>query len=92
MALLVSVLLIVSALFVVNAPLETNAFSKSIVKRGAKGADVREMQYRLKHLGFYTGPVNGSFTTRTYNALRNFQYEDEIEAVQCHEKLPTNCR
>jgi len=75
MVLFVSILLFVSAFFVINAPLETNAFSKNIVKRGATGADVREMQYRLKHLGFYTGPVNGSFTTRTYNALRNFQYE-----------------
>ncbi|WP_134683119.1 spore cortex-lytic enzyme [Brevibacillus migulae] len=75
MYLFVSVLLIVAAVFAIGAPQETDAFSKSIVKQGATGADVREMQYRLKHLGFYTGPVNGSFTTRTYNALRNFQYE-----------------
>jgi N-acetylmuramoyl-L-alanine amidase len=51
-----------------------DAFSKRIVKRGATGSDVREMQYRLKHLGYYTGPVDGVFGNRTYNALRHFQY------------------
>jgi len=50
-------------------------FSNAIVKVGAKGADVTEMQGRLKFLGFYTGPVDGIFSWRSYWALRNFQYE-----------------
>ncbi|HBI04933.1 MAG TPA: spore cortex-lytic enzyme [Paenibacillaceae bacterium] len=50
-------------------------FSNATVKVGTSGADVKEMQGRLKHLGFYTGPVDGTFSWRSYWALRNFQYE-----------------
>lgn len=53
----------------------TPTFSSQIVKVGATGTDVREMQGRLKFLGFYTGPVDGIFGWRSYWALRNFQYE-----------------
>ncbi|MFY0543318.1 spore cortex-lytic enzyme [Brevibacillus sp. H7] len=59
----------------VTFPFHTEAFSKQIVKVGAKGKDVREMQGRLKFLGFYTGKVDGVFGWRSYWALRNFQYE-----------------
>jgi len=51
------------------------AFSDRIVEVGMTGKDVREMQGRLKLLGFYTGKVDGVFSWRTYWALRNFQYE-----------------
>jgi len=59
----------------IMAPVQTEAFSKRIVKVGATGSDVREMQGRLKFLGFYTGQVDGVFGWRSYWALRNFQYE-----------------
>ncbi|MBP1932842.1 spore cortex-lytic enzyme [Ammoniphilus resinae] len=52
-----------------------DVFSKQIVKKGAQGGDVWELQGRLKFLGFYTGDIDGVFGTRTYRALRNFQYE-----------------
>lgn len=60
---------------VVISPMRSEAFSKQIVKVGAEGKDVREMQGRLKYLGFYTGKVDGVFGWRSYWALRNFQYE-----------------
>jgi N-acetylmuramoyl-L-alanine amidase len=60
---------------VVISPMRSEAFSKQIVKVGAEGKDVREMQGRLKFLGFYTGKVDGVFGWRSYWALRNFQYE-----------------
>lgn len=59
----------------VISPARSDAFSKQIVKVGAQGKDVREMQGRLKLLGFYTGKVDGVFGWRSYWALRNFQYE-----------------
>ncbi|HZG81698.1 MAG TPA: peptidoglycan-binding protein, partial [Brevibacillus sp.] len=59
----------------VLSPARSDAFSKQIVKVGAQGQDVREMQGRLKLLGFYTGKVDGVFGWRSYWALRNFQYE-----------------
>lgn len=57
------------------APLPAHGFSKETVYVGSSGKDVTEMQGRLKFLGFYTGPVDGTFSWRTYNGLRNFQYE-----------------
>lgn len=51
------------------------AFGKAILKKGARGGDVYELQGRLKLLGFYTGPVDGVFGQRTYLAVRLFQYE-----------------
>ncbi|MFT9849354.1 spore cortex-lytic enzyme [Aneurinibacillus sp. REN35] len=53
----------------------TQAFSKQTRYVGSTNPDVREMQGRLKFLGFYTGKVDGTFSWRTYHALRNFQYE-----------------
>src|SRR5699024_4458247 len=51
------------------------AFSNQVIQHGAVGEDVIELQTRLKHLGFFTGKVDGVFGWRTYWALRNFQYE-----------------
>ncbi|WP_019122760.1 spore cortex-lytic enzyme [Brevibacillus massiliensis] len=59
----------------------TEAFSNQVIKVGATGKDVRELQYRLKHLGFYHGAVDGQFGWQTYWALRNFQYEFGLEEV-----------
>ncbi|MFD2371960.1 spore cortex-lytic enzyme [Brevibacillus sp. GCM10020057] len=66
--------ILVTTAVMVN-PMRSNAFSQQIVKVGATGGDVREMQYRLKFLGYYTGKVDGVFSWRSYWALRNFQYE-----------------
>nr|WP_232345350.1 spore cortex-lytic enzyme [Paenactinomyces guangxiensis] len=51
-----------------------HAFGPGILKIGARGGDVYELQGRLKFLGFYTGKVDGIFSTRTNNAVRLFQY------------------
>lgn len=57
------------------APSFAHGFSKETVYVGSSGKDVTEMQGRLKFLGFYTGKVDGTFSWRVYNGLRNFQYE-----------------
>nr|WP_318509428.1 spore cortex-lytic enzyme [Bacillus sp. T3] len=56
-------------------PNEASSFSNRIIQRGATGGDVIELQSRLKHVGFFTGKIDGVFGWRTYWALRNFQYE-----------------
>lgn len=55
--------------------LSTETFSKTVRRVGSSGSDIREMQGRLKHLGFYTGKIDGQFGWRSYWALRNFQYQ-----------------
>lgn len=74
---LIAFLLVVGLLttMAVISPVRSDAFSKQIVKVGSQGKDVREMQGRLKFIGFYTGKVDGIFGWRSYWALRNFQYE-----------------
>lgn len=67
-------------------------FAGRILKRGSRGVDVRELQSRLKFVGFYTGKIDGVFGTRTYRAVRLFQYEfglriDGIAGFQTQQKL-----
>lgn len=67
-------------------------FAGRILKRGSRGIDVRELQSRLKFIGFYTGKIDGIFGERTYRAVRLFQYEfglkiDGIAGYKTQEKL-----
>jgi peptidoglycan hydrolase-like protein with peptidoglycan-binding domain len=48
-------------------------------KRGAKGKTVRQIQTRLKELGYHTGPVNGQFGPATEKAVRAFQTSVKLE-------------
>ena len=50
-----------------------SVFTTRTLVRGSQGNDVRELQGRLKFLGYYKGGVDGSFGYGTYWAVRNFQ-------------------
>ncbi|HHY73143.1 MAG TPA: spore cortex-lytic enzyme [Bacillus bacterium] len=52
---------------------EVSAFSNQIIRIGAVGTDVIELQARLQYVGFYHGKIDGVFGWGTYWALRNFQ-------------------
>jgi len=70
----------------------SKAFSPQVIQHGAVGDDVIELQARLKHIGFFTGEIDGVFGWRTYWALRNFQYEfgmeiDGLAGAKTKEKL-----
>lgn len=67
--------LFVLTILVVKEKEEVKAFSDQVIQQGAYGDDVIELQARLKHIGFYTGDIDGVFGWRTYWALRHFQYE-----------------
>ena len=54
-------------------PTATPTPTSSSLKVGSTGAAVRELQQRLKDLGYYTGTVDGDFGTGTENAVRAFQ-------------------
>src|SRR5699024_3398528 len=75
--LIVMFIIIIMATPLVHLPnqQDTHAFSGQVIQQGAFGDDVIELQARLKHIGFYTGDIDGVFGWRTYWALRNFQYE-----------------
>ncbi|HEY2491405.1 MAG TPA: spore cortex-lytic enzyme [Paenibacillus sp.] len=50
-------------------------FSSNIVKYGASGQDVYELQGRLKYLGFYTGKIDSNFGSGTLKSVKWFQSE-----------------
>ncbi|TFE24370.1 spore cortex-lytic enzyme [Cohnella luojiensis] len=50
-------------------------FSNTILKEGASGKDIYELQGRLKALGYYNGPVDGQFGATTKNAVTWFQWK-----------------
>lgn len=43
------------------------------LREGSTGDAVRQLQSKLKELGFYSGNVDGSYGTATVTAVRNFQ-------------------
>jgi N-acetylmuramoyl-L-alanine amidase len=51
------------------------AFGPGILKVGARGGDVYELQGRLKKLGFYKGKIDGHFGWGTYRSVRTFQWK-----------------
>lgn len=51
------------------------AFSTNVIRYGATGSDVYELQGRLKFLGFYHGKVDGDFGYNTLKSLKWFQSE-----------------
>ena len=66
---------LILAIFILAAPLQTDAFSSQEVERGAFGDDVIELQARLQYIGYYNGAIDGIFGYGTYWALRNFQQD-----------------
>ncbi|RKP55518.1 spore cortex-lytic enzyme [Cohnella endophytica] len=50
-------------------------FSSAILKEGASGKDIYELQGRLKALGYFNGKVDGDFGPSTKNAVTWFQWK-----------------
>ena len=48
------------------------------LKRGSKGADVKELQGILRNKGLYTGAIDGDFGIYTENAVKQFQKENKL--------------
>jgi len=56
------------------------AFGPATLTQGSSGADVRELQGRLKFLGFYDGAVDGDFGPKTLAAVKTFQAKFGMKA------------
>lgn len=79
---LVAAFALVLTLFCINGvPVDSiskqdgTVFTTRNLVKGSKGTDVRELQGRLKHLGYYKGRIDGDFGWGTYWSVRNFQYK-----------------
>ena len=75
-------ILALAVLFAVNLFIIAMAQSASadLYKRGSSGAVVREIQTRLKNWGYYSGPVDGVYGSRTEEAVRRFQRKNGLSA------------
>ncbi|AZN40911.1 spore cortex-lytic enzyme [Paenibacillus albus] len=58
----------------------TETFSSAILKVGSSGSDVKELQGRLKALGYFDGAIDGVFGTKTKNAVTWFQWKFGMKA------------
>ena len=52
--------------------------AEPVLKQGASGPDVRDLQQALKALGHDPGPIDGAFGARTASAVKAFQQAREI--------------
>jgi N-acetylmuramoyl-L-alanine amidase len=83
---LVTLCLVVGLTFAFQAKLQNygdgakEAFSKTTLKYGAVGQDVRELQGRLKFLGYYNGAIDGDFGYSTAASVKNFQSKFGMKA------------
>jgi peptidoglycan hydrolase-like protein with peptidoglycan-binding domain len=55
-----------------------NTMAEPVLKQGASGPDVRDLQQALKTLGHDPGPIDGAFGARTTSAVKAFQQAREI--------------
>ncbi|MFD7130246.1 peptidoglycan-binding protein [Streptomyces sp. NPDC059894] len=54
----------------------------TVLQRGDRGPEVTELQLRLRQLYLYNDDVNGVFTGRVEEALRNFQWARGIQGEE----------
>ncbi|MBP5242544.1 MAG: peptidoglycan-binding protein, partial [Clostridia bacterium] len=78
----------------VNAANEA-AMPAAVLKQGATGGEVSEVQRRLKQWGYYTGAVDGVYGAATKKAVMSFQAKngltaDGVVGVKTYEALGMN--
>ncbi len=75
-------ILALAVLFAVNIFIIAMAQTASadLYKKGSSGAVVREIQTRLKNWGYYSGPVDGVYGSKTEAAVRWFQRKNGLAA------------
>lgn len=50
----------------------------ALSKVGSRGAEVRQIQTKLKNWGYYSGSVDGIYGTKTQNAVKYFQRKNGL--------------
>ncbi|MEG1890415.1 MAG: peptidoglycan-binding protein [Clostridia bacterium] len=61
-------------------PTPTPSPMPEVVKKGDSGSAVRDVQQRLKELGYYTGSVDGDYGGGTQEAISLFQQQNSLSA------------
>ncbi len=58
----------------------TSSAQAASLKKGASGDDVITLQKKLKNWGYYSGPIDGIFGSKTEEAVRYFQRKNGLTA------------
>ena len=58
----------------------TPCVQTAVLKQGAKGGEVKELQRRLKMWGYYSGEVDGIYGPKTVEAVKYFQRKNGLTA------------
>ncbi|MER7520753.1 peptidoglycan-binding domain-containing protein [Streptomyces sp. NPDC126499] len=59
-------------------PTPTRAPEGPTLRPGSTGPEVEELQWRLRQLGLYAGPVNGSYSRKVEQAVATYQRREGI--------------
>lgn len=71
--LLTKILLMLSIATLPLLPLQVMASDRPLLKLGMQGTDVQEVQALLTLLGYYQGPIDGTYSEATLIAVTQFQ-------------------
>lgn len=52
---------------------KTESTSETVLKKGSKGEQVKQLQNKLKQLGYYNADTDGDYGTKTVNAVKQYQ-------------------
>ena len=63
-----------------NDEISTPFVQTAVLRQGASGGEVKELQRRLKEWGYYNGAVDGIYGKGTVAAVKAFQYKNGLTA------------
>ncbi|MEU6554919.1 peptidoglycan-binding domain-containing protein [Streptomyces sp. NPDC046915] len=63
-----------------NTPAPAAPTSDPVLRPGDQGAEVTELQLRLRQLNLYAGKIDGDYSTQVETAVRTYQWARGIEA------------
>ncbi len=69
-----------TVLYGANAKSYASSTDSSMLKRGSQGTLVKNMQQKLKDLGYYNGTITGNFGPLTEEAVKDFQRAQGLSA------------
>ncbi len=72
--------IIISIGFIYTTQTEQNETQDVLSKVGSRGDEVRQIQNKLKSLGFFTGTVDGIYGAKTQSAVKRYQQSVGITA------------
>jgi len=59
--------------------LEANRYPGTLLTTGMQGEPIEKLQDVLLHLGYFQGPVSGYFELQTFNAVKAFQRDHQLD-------------